>query len=331
MSVLISDDILSDIACAECSSKLKWKEGDSLICMHCGRIYPRNKYDYFDFIDSYSDHSADDKDWDRHWDNVKDLDSYLTSNETIYFNELQPGVFRDKIMLVVGCGTGKNIEKYLMEKPRAVIMTDISRSLVQAVQNWHNVRDGYRDVDVLFIRCDINKMPFVRGSVPIIYVSCGLYNILDDQARCIREAMKFSEDIFLLFNSPENIFGRIYYSLNPVRALLQKIIPTNKGRLIISLIGSYVAYPFLSIFTSFASIEVKANFNRKALEFLIIDWIFMSPCSIAYNRSYYEAINAGEFICTVVEKTISRIVYYRRNKVLRSNNHSMFKNNIIYE
>lgn len=319
MPVTISKDLLSQIVCIACGSNLDLVEKSSLVCTQCRRIFPLTERGYFDFIIPSMDTPTDEKDvatWDIHWDNVKDLDTYLVSNEIEYFNEIAPALLRSRIVLVVGCGTGKNIKQYLMQKPKALIMTDISHSLVHAVRNWLSVCGEYPGVDVLFIRCDINNLPLIRGGTPIVYVSCGLYNILDDQSRCIRESMRFSDHIFLLFNSPENIFGRIYYALNPVRSFMKKIIPWNAGRLVFSRIVSHCAYPFLNIFISLVSKEVKNKFSRKALEFLINDWIFMSPKSIAYDRSYYEKIESREFNCKIVEKTISRIVYYRRSYML---------------
>ena len=315
MPIKISDALLSQMGCIECASNLKSAENGGLLCVQCGRVYPQMEPGYFDFMVSPVDKAADEKElasWDTHWHNVKDLDNYLVSNETEYFNEIVPAIFQGKIIVVVGCGTGKNIEKYLAERPKAIIMSDISHSIVQAVRNWRHACDNYKDVEVLFLRSDINKMPFVGGRIPMIYVSCGLYNILEDQSRCIRESMRFTDHIFLLFNSPNNFFGKIYYALNPVRAIMKIVIPWNTVRSSFSRIISYIAYPFVIILISFVSEEVRKGFSRKALEFLINDWIFMSPKGIAYDASYYKAIERGLFDCTVLEKTISRIVYYGR-------------------
>lgn len=311
----ISADVLEQMHCIDCQGELYTSKKGHVYCKKCTRMYPLEEYGYFDFMPQGATGSKNKdtctREWDSHWRKVANLDSYIISHEVDYFNELMPGAFKDSIVLDVGCGSGRNLEKYLQQRPRALIMTDISDSLFIAVKKWQELRKYYKDTEVVFLRCDIHKMPFrQRTDTTIVYTSCGVFNILNDQDVCIKEAMRFSDYIFILFNSPANVFGKIYYGLNPVRIVMKKLVPFSPLQAFISKIFSYVGYAFVYALIRLLNKEVSGLFTRQALEFLIHDWIFTSPWGTAYDAGYYKRIGETEFLCAIEEQTISRIVFY---------------------
>ena len=311
----ISDFALSSLACIECNGDLVKSEKGDLVCLKCNRMYPIKDPGYFDFVSDPKAGPPAEHDisvWDAHWQSAGALDGYIVSQEVDYFNEILPDAFKARVVIDAGCGSGRNLEKFLREKPKLLLMIDISDSLVRVIHKWQRVRDRYPDVEVLFIRCDLSRLPLKTSDEKIVYTSSGVYNILDDQAACIEEAMRFSHDIFILFNSPANVFGKIYYSLNPVRVFFQSAISSDRWRNLVANMASYAGILFVKAFISVFSREVREEFTRQALEFLIIDWIFTSPRSMAHNLSYYHNIGISEFDCFVHEKTISRILYYVR-------------------
>jgi SAM-dependent methyltransferase len=154
--------------CPECSIPLT-RSASSLRCTACHAKY-HNHLGVSCFIeekklDIISRKTSDN--WGFQWtkaqyDAADDKNYFLSEEAFSHFIPLQKEEYKDKRVLVLGCGNGKEIHHILRYGAKLVVGVDISPSVF-------NVRKKFKgDNRVALVRADITNLPFGEGQFDII-------------------------------------------------------------------------------------------------------------------------------------------------------------------
>ena len=311
-----SGEAISRLLCVTCrDGALSPAENGDLSCVSCAAIFKRQGSGVYNFLSAEAarqeNEGPDAGHWDDHWAAISAVDDSLISQEVAYIDEMAPGIIEGSVLIDAGCGTARNLEAYLRHRPRAIYLCDLS-NLESAAARLSRLAGRYPDTEVMLLQCDILDLP-VRASTDNVYVCCGLLNILPDQKGAIEHAQKLANQVFFLFNSPDNVFGKIYYGLNPVRTVAQFLVRNSMLKRLISWAGSFLAYPLALVVVGLKNRELLGMLHRRMIEFLIFDWVFSSPNCKPMQREFFGSVNPETFSCTITEKDVSRIVRYQRN------------------
>jgi ubiquinone/menaquinone biosynthesis C-methylase UbiE len=324
---LPTKNIVKLLSCLKCDiGVLELSENYNLQCSDCDAIYLRSQYGVYNFLDwgQFNAYSKDkpsselikskvsykEKNWNKLWDTLTGIDDSIYSQEIIHINEINPAAIPGNTIIEAGCGPARNLESYLKYKPKNIILCDLS-DLSLAATRWKALFNDFPNTNIIFLQSDVYNLP-IKSNPNNVYVSCGVLNILPDASAAIKHALQISDKAFFSFNSPVNIFGAIYYRLNPVREFSQYIIKSNRLRIILSRILSYIAFPLAWFIVRLKAKNMINYLQRRTIEFLIFDWIFSSPRNEPKSEKFYQNVNPKLYHCSIYEKTISRIVYYSK-------------------
>ena len=307
------NSLIEHMFCTHCQKgKLVLTDESSLNCISCGKIYPQSN-GYFDFGVG----SGESDYWDQHWSQLAaSYDKAQPSRDAEKFHQIIPEVFKGKIVIDLGSGICKNLESYLKYQPKALIFSDLSGAVNWGAKRWYIIRQKYPHIPVLFLKADIYNMPIRRKDTSIVYTCSGLFNILENQVRAVEDAMKYSDYIFFLYNSPLNSFGRFFYRLNPVRKRVQAVVRSEQWKTRFSCALTFIIYPLIKLYIYSTHRHLNNLFDRSFTEVLIFDWVFSSPESRLESDAVYQGISPQIYRCQINENMgwISRVMYYQINQ-----------------
>ena len=155
----------------------------ALHCSDCDRVYPLVD-SIPDFVIAHDDFlTTESRQWDEHaprYDEKRQHDLiYLASVEAaVQALAVEPG----DVVLDAACGTGMTIKSYL-QRGMNVVALDLS------LESLRRLRDNLNCPDVLYVRGDLQTLPFAAGTFGKVLCANAIQHLPDEPSRrrCVHE------------------------------------------------------------------------------------------------------------------------------------------------
>ena len=209
------------LICNSCRGKLEFKTKKRYtycLCRKCNKEI-KSKDEIFIFEEKGLK-SLNNKIYDSFWNDVKNADtkseSYFLENKLLNANK---DLIKDKIILEAGGGDGRHLKLIAKQKPKCIIYVDISDSIYLAKERW--VESGL-SIPIIFIKSRIENINFKEKSIDFIWCA-GVLTIAENYNSIIYYLLKNANKTIILGLLSKNLFGKVYFALNPLRPFFRKL------------------------------------------------------------------------------------------------------------
>tara|TARA_X000000950_G_C13786154_1_gene607340 strand:+ start:245 stop:1195 length:951 start_codon:yes stop_codon:yes gene_type:complete len=182
----------------------------------------------------------------------------------LYFDLVDVNKLNDKVVCDFGCGIGR-WSKILIDKVniRTLVLFDYSDAIYIA-------RENFKEYDnVIFIKCDIEKIPFQTKSIDFFYCLGVLHHLptkksvaLDKIKSCTKEGIIY---LYYSLNERSKLFKFLFKIADIFRKVLSKIKNQSIRIKISHLLVIFAYYPFILI--NFILKILKINISKMPLSF----------------------------------------------------------------
>ena len=209
------------ILCNFCGGKLNFKStklNSSLFCKKCSKEI--KEIDGVYIFENYNFNNSNKIIYDSFWKDIKNADikckSYLFEKKL--FNE-NYCLFKDKIILDAGVGDGRHLEIIARQNPKGIICVDLSESVFLAKRRWDKSK---LTTPIIFIKSRIENLNFKKESIDTIWCA-GVITVAENYKSIISYFSKNANKNIILGLLSKNLFGKIYFALNPYRPFFRKL------------------------------------------------------------------------------------------------------------
>lgn len=172
-----------------------------------------------------------------------------------YFDIVHEDYFRDKLVLDMGCGTGR-WTKYIVERAKHIDAVDPSNAIFVAAKMLNQY------ANVRLSKASVDSLPFADGSFDFVF-SLGVLHHIPDTPKamdsCVKKLKPGGHFLVYLYYSLDNrgpVFKSVFHFSNLIRRIVSRM-PTNTKRFTCDLLAVFVYMPFvlLSKFFAFAGLK----------------------------------------------------------------------------
>ena len=206
--------------CDACSSEFELQKNNDKFLLKCKICQKKINNIRGVFIDNNLTEKENDDIYNLFW---KEININKTScknypeeeNLLISYKKLIKG----KIVLDAGVGDGRHLEIISRLKPKLIICVDYSDGIYLAKKRWEDLN---LSIPIIFIKAKLENLKFKPKSIDFIWCS-GVLTIAKNYKEIISNFIIFSKSIIVLGLLSENIWGKIYYKLNPLKGIFRKM------------------------------------------------------------------------------------------------------------
>lgn len=227
--------------CKKCNSDLHFynsnnltKEKNIIKCEKCN-FKIKSQYGVFDF-NLKSNYTK--KSYDKIWERVGYFEAKTNyyNKEKILINSSKE-LFKNKIILEAGVGDGRHLDLLIKNKPSCIVCIDAFDSIYLARKRYDNMGIN---INIVFIKDDLLDSPIKSKSIDTIW-SIGVLSVVKSPINYLKSLDNFTKDIIILGTLSDNIYGKIYYSINHIRFIFY-FLKNNNLLWIITIPSSLIFY-----------------------------------------------------------------------------------------
>ncbi len=239
--------------CNLCTGTLKFelnKNNSSLVCQKCKNEL-KNSDGIFTF-ENNANKNLNKEMYNIFWKDIEkeelECKTYPLESELLNKNNT---LMKNKIVLDAGVGDGRHLEIIARQNPRGIVCVDSSDSIYLAKKRWEKQK---YNIPIIFIRSNVENLNFNKGAIDCIFCT-GVITVAENYMSIISYFLRNSKTSIILGLLSKNIFGRIYYALNPLKFIFRKL---KKYRLLF-----FILLPMSFLFLIFNLIlMIKNSLNR---------------------------------------------------------------------
>ncbi len=318
--------------CPHCNSNLVESDINTknLRCVKCENIVEFNqnpdndKIGFYDFLiksrfveDNQSENS------EKHWKLLGQIEHENNQSfELDYYHNISKQNLNNTIFINIACGTCRNLETYLKDEPSYLILIDISSNALKiAAEKVNRLLKTYSKTKVFLLRADVHTFHKIfkkPKTHKVVLGTFGFFNIIKEQSLFLKNILPVTDEVFLTVNSPTGVIGKLFYSLNPVRNLLQSFPVNWQTVWIRGFIKScaYIVYPLIYIFVSIFKPEIKKEISPTILFFIFYDWVINTPSHTSLlSSSDFEKNGFPDFNLKIFNINLSQVIWYQSVKI----------------